>query len=85
MKKFLLKFITPALFGVVMMNFYASAVTGSGLSLDALILEALENNPDIRAVRAWWEAEEARIEQANALDDPELGFDTWNIPSDFDL
>jgi len=57
----------------------------SALKLSALIEEALENNPRIAVAKAAWEAKKARIAQATILDDPELGFDTWNIPSDFDL
>lgn len=77
--------ILLALVGAAIPNSSASGETISMLSLDALIQEALEKNPRILAARARWEAEEARVDQFGTLDDPELGFDTWNIPSDFDL
>ncbi len=35
--------------------------------------------------KAAWEAKKARIGQVNVLDDPQLGFDTWNIPSNLEL
>lgn len=65
--------------------FPARAEEESVLKLAALVEEALENNPRIAVAKAAWEAKKARIAQVNTLDDPELGFDTWNIPSDFDL
>lgn len=55
------------------------------LNLSALIEEALESNPNIVAANAAWQAEKARIDGVNVLDDPEIGFDTWNIPNDLDL
>ena len=85
MKSMLLKTIVPALLGAVMFTFTVSAETVSRLDLDTLIQEAFGKNPEIRAARARWGAEEARMDQVNALSDPEMGFDTWNIPSDFDL
>ncbi|MFQ5780909.1 MAG: TolC family protein [Nitrospiria bacterium] len=67
------------------MSIPALAEEESVLKLSALVEEALENNPKIAVAKAAWEAKKARIGQVNTLDDPELGFDTWNIPSDFDL
>ncbi len=55
------------------------------LFLSSLIEEALEANPNIAAANAAWEAHLARIAQVNVLDDPEIGFDTWNIPNTLDL
>lgn len=55
------------------------------LSLSELIEEALESNPQIAAAKALWEARKARIDHVNVLDDPEIGFDTWNIPNTLDL
>ena len=55
------------------------------LLLSALIEEALEANPKIAAALAAWEAQKARIDRVNVLDDPEIGFDTWNIPNTLDL
>ncbi len=55
------------------------------LDLSTLISEALTTNPNIAAAKAAWEARKARIDRVNVLDDPEIGFDTWNIPNDLDL
>jgi len=67
------------------MSFPARAEEESVLKLSVLVEEAIENNPRIAVAKAAWEAKKARIAQVNVLDDPELGFDTWNIPSDFEL
>ena len=85
MKSMLLQTIILTLMGSVMAASAFPAEAASGLKLDTLIQEALEKNPAIQGARARWEAQEARIDQVTALDDPELGFDTWNIPSDLDL
>ena len=63
----------------------AESPDASVLSLEGLIQEALAKNPRLRAAKARWEARKARIGQVHVLDDPELGFDTWNIPSDLDV
>ena len=63
------------------------ALKAEELDLNALIDEALENNPELAALKARWEAFEARVPQAGALDDPILRFDAVNLPSssfDFD-
>ena len=44
------------------------------LSLEPLLKEARENNPDILAARKRWEASKARIPQAKSLEDPSIGF-----------
>ena len=55
------------------------------LKLSALIEEALEANPNIAAAKAAWEAQKVQIDRVKILDDPEVGFDTWNIPNTLDL
>lgn len=55
------------------------------LQLSALIKEALRVSPMVAAVKAAWEAEKARVDRVNVLADPEIGFDSWNIPNTFDL
>lgn len=50
------------------------------LSLDLLIKEAKENNPDILAVKKRWEASQARIPQAKSLDNPSIGLEFEKIP-----
>jgi len=44
------------------------------LSLEPLLEEAAENNPDILAARKRWEASKARIPQAKSLEDPSISF-----------
>lgn len=50
------------------------------LSLDSLIKEARENNPDILAAKKRWEASQARVPQAKSLDNPNIGFSFEKIP-----
>jgi cobalt-zinc-cadmium efflux system outer membrane protein len=51
------------------------AVSARADSLESLVQEALERNPEIAAARKNWEAMKARIPQARALDDPMIGVD----------
>ena len=44
-------------------------------TLDALVKEALDHNPEVAAAGKAWEAAKARIPQARALDDPMVGVD----------
>ncbi len=46
---------------------------------------AIDRNPGLKAAKAKWKAVIERHPQVTAFDDPEIGFDTWNIPTDFDL
>lgn len=48
----------------------ASLYAKEALSLDGIIKEALQNNPDILAAKKRYEAAKARIPQAKSLDDP---------------
>ena len=52
-----------------------------GASLDQVIAEALENNPDVKAARSEREAAEQRIAPAGALDDPMLEAGVLNLPT----
>lgn len=52
------------------------------LKLEAI---AFERNPGLKAAKAKWKAVIERHPQVTALDDPEIGIDTWNIPTDFNL
>lgn len=49
------------------------------VSLDQLIEEALENNPEIQASRRKFEAAKARSPQAASLPDPTIGFMSTNM------
>lgn len=55
------------------------------ISLEQLITHALEKNQKIKAAEMKWQSAIERLPQATSLDDPEIGIDTWNIPSNFDF
>lgn len=50
------------------------------LSLDSLIKEARENNPEILAAKKRWEASLARVPQAKSLDNPTIALEFEKIP-----
>ena len=58
----------------------AAPLYAQGLDLEALIDEALANNPGLGALKHRWDAFEARIPQAGALDDPVFRFEASNLP-----
>lgn len=63
-----------------------SRVQAEASGLDALISEALANNPDLSVLRERLTVFDARISQAGALDDPTVRFEVSNLPlSSFDL
>ncbi len=49
------------------------------LSLDTLIKEAVQNNPEILAAKKRWEASIARIPQAKSLENPTVGLSFMKI------
>ncbi|HID93766.1 MAG TPA: TolC family protein [bacterium (Candidatus Stahlbacteria)] len=51
-----------------------------GLSLDKLVNEALENNPEILAAKNKWEAAKAKVPQVRWWSDPQLGINYEKIP-----
>lgn len=53
------------------------------IKLDQLIEEALQNNPEILAVKKKWEAFKEKVPQAQALPDPMLGFGIISLPTNF--
>ena len=53
------------------------------LNLDQLIEEALQNNPEISAAKSRSEVYREKIYQADALEDPMLGFGIVNLPTNF--
>ena len=87
MERLLLRIVSLALFFLLLgpFNVQAWAEQVSILKLFSLIEEALDKNPRGQEALARWEAKKSRIGQVNILDDPELGFDTWNIPSNLEL
>lgn len=50
------------------------------ISLDKMIQEALENNPDLKSTENSWQSELAKVPQAGALPDPQLSFNLMNLP-----
>ncbi len=57
-----------------------AVLKGQALFLKELIAEARKNNPDILAAKARWEASLARVPQAKALENPNIGFSLQKIP-----
>jgi outer membrane protein TolC len=55
------------------------------INLNQLIEEALQNNPEISAVKKKWEVFKEKIPQADALEDPMLGFGIVSLPTNFNL
>lgn len=60
----------------------AAAQQDADAALRALVAEALEKNPEIRAARAEAEAARQRVSPAGALDDPMLEAGLVNVPTD---
>ena len=58
----------------------AASVQADTLDLDALIDEALANNPELKALKHRWTAFEARVPRAGALEDPIVRFEAMNLP-----
>lgn len=52
-------------------------------SLDQLVHEALQNNPDIRASLQRWKAARAAIPQVQTLPDPKVNFVYWGLEQDY--
>lgn len=61
------------------------AQTGDELSLDQAIQIALKNNPTIQRAQTEIEAAAARILQAEAIPDPEIGISWGEVPSDLNF
>src|SRR3989454_6007464 len=57
------------------------AVGEPPLQVDALVDEALKQNPEIEAARQRWRAVQERAPQARALDDPEFKIELFNYPN----
>jgi len=55
------------------------------LTLQDLMREALERNPELVSARKQWEASSQRIVQARSLDDPTLSVNLWNFPQSFNV
>ena len=61
-----------------------SILSGPALatSLDELVVEALDNNPDLAALKARWQESSYKTPQVGSLKDPVLSFALSNYPSD---
>jgi len=73
------------LLAVCLLGGYAAAWGADGTTptgLDALVAEALANNPDLAAAETRWEMFEHKVLPAQTLDDPRLGFAFSNYPVD---
>ncbi len=58
----------------------AQVIASDTISLDDLIKEAKENNPDLMAAKKRWEAAKARVPQAKSPEDPVIGLRVEKIP-----
>ena len=52
------------------------------VTLDSLLNEALQNNPEIKAANAMWQASTKRPSQEGTLPDPMIGVDWQNVTFD---
>ncbi len=82
MKRLLLLLIF--FFGAMGASIAASAVADT-LILEDVLREVAEKNPEILAAEKREHAAEARIPQARAFDDPQVGVTQWSIPSNFNI
>lgn len=62
------------LIGVLLSSNYLYAQTSSTVSLDVLIKEALDNNPEIQRAYHKWKASEHKIKNVRGLPDPNLSY-----------
>src|SRR3989475_12156194 len=62
-----------------------AAPSAEPLHVDALVTEALKQNPEIEAARQRWRAAQERVPQAPALDDPEFKIEMVNTPENLDV
>jgi outer membrane protein TolC len=72
------------MFSVMVLSIASVSTTGAGdkiVRLDALIEEALENNPEIFSAKKKREVYAERVPQAGALEDPMLGLGIVNLPT----
>ncbi len=63
----------------------ANEITPAHISLDSLIVVAVQNNPEIKMARYESNAAEDRIRPARTLPDPQLTIMAENVPSNFSL
>ncbi|MBI2447272.1 MAG: TolC family protein [Candidatus Omnitrophica bacterium] len=73
-------FITGALICLLLVG-SGPAYSDEPLSLNSLTEEVKKNNPEILSAKKRWDASLARVPQARALDNPQIGFTLEKIPS----
>jgi outer membrane protein TolC len=66
----------------VILGCAGAAYAGDVVTLDSLVVEAIDNNPELRAARARWEASQKRPKQEGTLPDPMIGVDWQNVTFD---
>lgn len=54
-------------------------------ALDRFLERAMTDNPSVVAARQRWEAVQAEVPQARALEDPMASLTLWSIPSNFNV
>ena len=75
LKRILLSGMLCLVFSILGSSAFAS-------SLDELVVEAINNNPDLAAMKARWEESSYKAPQVGSLNDPILSFALSNYPSD---
>ena len=66
----------------IILLFTGSLTAGEVLTLDSLIEETRQNNPEIKAANARWKASTKRPTQEGTLPDPMIGVDWQNVTFD---
>ena len=66
----------------IILFFARSLTAGEVLTLDSLIEEARQNNPEIKAANTRWKASTKRPTQEGSLPDPMIGVDWQNVSFD---
>ena len=75
-----MKAILGALF--LILSFAPRIYAEEAVTLDSLVEEALQHNPDINAAKARWQASSKRPSQEGTLPDPMIGVDWQNVTFD---
>lgn len=75
-----MKFLLRIIFFLALIG--TNAFASEGASLESLVKETLENNPEIKAARARWEASTKRPSQEGSLPDPMVGVGWRNVSFD---
>ena len=74
----IIKKLLPVIFLVLSLNVMAQENTG--LNLEQLVQEAIENNPQLKAARNRTQAARTRIRQVKAWDAPQIGIEFYQTP-----